>query len=411
LPDGKTTKSLDWNETMKPLSKSQILLADHDQTFLDQLTDRLLRMDMEVDFAENGKTALKLVETETYDLIIAEIAMPVFNGLEILRKAKTTNPHTPVLILTYEMTQDWADQAIREGAYEYLMRPMDTLEKFDVAVRKGLELAQAMRPEPSIENTFSREIFDSLPQTQVRTASSTDRWEPETQFSTTMQPSVSPVESSVPPEKTTPRIEPAPWEQMPIQETSLPEGMMELNEKGQIVTCSPSARNWLMLESSSREKPIKGLIQSIGQGKVPDYAKVRVSGRQVHLITKTIQDRNGTTRYILVIREAKAASQVNKTATPTRVPVSTHTARPSVEQKISFSSSMKKYEADPSDQGWSPVGFFDTVKNSIKDEVEKLKEQKPLDLFNTEPEEADPDTIFTMSRRISDVSRGRRTSF
>ena len=73
---------------MKPITKSRILIADHDQTFLDQLADRLLQMDMEVDFAENGKTAMDLVESETYDLIIVEIAMPLYNGLEILRKAK-----------------------------------------------------------------------------------------------------------------------------------------------------------------------------------------------------------------------------------------------------------------------------------------------------------------------------------
>jgi hypothetical protein len=72
---------------------------------------------------------------------------------------------------------------------------------------------------------------------------------------------------------------------------------------------------------------------------------------------------------------------------------------------------MKKYRAEHDDQGWSPVGFFDQMKNSIKGEVEKIKEQNPFELFNNEHEEADPETIVSMSRRISDVSRGKRTSF
>jgi len=397
---------------MNPLIKSRILIADHDQTFLDQLADRLLQMEMEVDFAENGKTAIDLIESETYDLIITEIAMPLYNGLEILRKAKSTNPNTPILIMSYEVTQDWAEQAVREGAYEYLLRPLGDLSIFDIAVRKGLDLTQTTQQDPTFQNSFSKEIFDTLPQTQATSPIGEGRITAEPQqgfkFETTHPPFEEP---AVPSSQTKPSIESAPWEQPQDQIASLPEGVIELNGKGQILSCSPAARNWLMLEANSSKKPILELLKNLGKQATPDNMQVQVSGRQAHLAIKTIQDRMGSERFILMIREAKATVSNAHRSPAMGTPSSRSAAQPPVEQKNAFSGSMKKYQADSQDHGWSPLGFFDQMKNAIKGEVEKIKEQTPFELFGSKSEEVDPEMVFTMSRRISDVSRGRRTSF
>jgi DNA-binding NarL/FixJ family response regulator len=397
---------------MHSLSKPRILIADHDQTFLDQLADRLLQRQMEVDFAQSGKTAMKLVESETYDLIIVEIAMPIYNGLEILRKVKATNPDTPILIMSYEITQDWADQAMREGAYKYLLRPLEDITKFDLAVREGLELAPVKQPQPEVQSPLSQEIFESLPQTQVRSPFEEDEFKTESQAEIAFESHTPPFEApsslaqqgGVSPEK-------APWEQLQEETLSLAEGMIELNEQGQIVSCSVPARKWLMLESKSQEKPIKKLIKTLGKRNVPEHLRVQIGDHQVHLTTKTIQDRAGSTRYILVIRESRvAAGRIDRTE-GMRIPINQPAAQKPQEKKNAFNSSLQKYRAEPQTRGFSPLGLFDQMKTTIKDEVEKLKEQNPLERFSSQPEEADPEMVFTMSRRISDVSRGRRTSF
>jgi DNA-binding NarL/FixJ family response regulator len=396
---------------MNPLTKSRILIADHDQNFLDQLADRLLQMDMEVDFAENGKIAMKLVESESYDLIITEIAIPFYNGLEILRKVKANSPHTSILILSYDATLDWAEQAMREGAYEFLRRPLGDITKFDIAVRKGLEIATTTQVDSNTQNSFSREFFESLPQTEAK--SPFDDIHKKTDSHSALEFNIPnpPFETEVPSTQAKPTIEHAPWEQTQPEIKSLPEGMIELNENGQIMSCSAPARNWLMLEANSSEKPIKELIKALGKRTVPDHIRVQINGRQVHLVTKTILDRTGTKRFILVIREAKAEAKAVQQSAVSRPVFTPPVAKPVPEKGVAFSSSLKKYQAESQDHGWSPLGFLDQMKTSILDEVEKIKDQNPFELFGSKPEEVDPEMVFTMSRRISDVSRGKRTSF
>ena len=145
---------------MNPVQRSRILIADHDQTFLDQLADRLLQMDMEVDFAENGKTAIQLIDSESYDLIVTEIAMPIYNGLEILRRSKERNPHIPILITTFSATTDWAEQAIREGAHSYLLRPLNRMKEFDLAVEDALQSKQVPDKNSFFEQVFSKGVLD-----------------------------------------------------------------------------------------------------------------------------------------------------------------------------------------------------------------------------------------------------------
>jgi CheY-like chemotaxis protein len=125
---------------MSRRARPRVLVADHDRTFLDQLTERLLEMGLDVDFAENGRTALQLVQQESYKLIIVEIAMPMYNGLDLLRAARERNPDVPVIILTFDATMDWAQQAVQEGALGYIRRPLESIEDFDQVIYECLGL-------------------------------------------------------------------------------------------------------------------------------------------------------------------------------------------------------------------------------------------------------------------------------
>jgi DNA-binding response OmpR family regulator len=373
---------------MNPEQRSRIMIADHDHTFLDQLADRLLKMDMEVDFAENGKTAIQLIDSESYDLIVTEIAMPIYNGLEILRKAKEQNPYVPILITSFSATTEWAEQAMREGAHAFLLRPLKRMNEFDVAVEEALRNRQVPTPDHSFfEQVFSKGVLDETLPTQADIP--VPDWELELEPSANLGPSSKQAQA----------------------QTSLPEGMIELNLQGQILNCNPAARKWLMLEANLPERPIKRFIKTLGDSSTLGNAELQVDGRMVHLITSKDRDQRGSECIILRIREVgkQDAGFPESQVAPNAHQHRQQSAR--AESAVAFGGNIKKYNPDNVDQGWSPLLFIDEVKRNIKDEVERIKVNNPLRIFEQPPEEADPEVVITMSRRLSDVSRGRRSSF
>jgi len=397
---------------MNPLQKERILIADHDQTFLDQLADRLLQMDMEVDFAENGRTAIQLVESESYDLIITEIAMPIYNGLEILRKAKEHNPNTPVLITSFSATTDWAEQAIREGAQSFLLRPLTDMKEFDHAVEDALQNSQ-----PPQENSFYNQFF-SKEEPAVPSPTPVDIPTPDWELEHDLGQSTSHLDLSQP--KPLKPVQSFQKYDTPsnsgLQEKSyttqnpLPEGFIELNSQGQILSCDPAARKWLMLEANTHERPIKQYIKILGSRGAPDNMETHVNGRTVRITSKRLRDRMGTERIILQIREGKEQAStfpiesIKNNSHPLKQQAREETA-------VAFGGNLKKYNADTLDQGWSPLMFIDQMKRTIKDEVDKIRSNNPLHIFEQQPEEVDPEVVMTMSQRLSEVSRGRRTTY
>jgi hypothetical protein len=333
--------------------------------------------------------------------------------LEILRKAKEHNPYTEVLILTYSATTDWAEQAVSEGAYTFLLRPLNDMKSFDNAVQNGLNRKQSQPQQiPSLETAFPKGLNED---SWARPDVPRPGWEVES----------TPARSTSHPELSKPQpVKSLPWLEQNRENTPrshnepfsnsmapLPEGTFELNSKGQILSCNPAARNWLMLEANARERPIKQLIKALPSQSVPSEFKVQINGRAAHIHTKRIQDRTGSERIILVIREIDNQSTPS---IPSEVKVSGNTQRQqniSTEASVSFNNKMKKYDASANDQGWSPLAFLDQMKKTVNDEVKKIKENEFFQLLEPQVEEADPDVIMTMSRRLNDVSRGRRTSY
>jgi len=370
---------------MYPPQKSQVLIIDHDHTFLDQLSDRLLRMDLEVDFAESGRTAIQLVESESYDLIITEIAMPIFNGLEILRKAKEHNPSTPILVTSFSATMDWAEQAVREGAHTYLLRPLNDLNEFDRIVKQSLLNQKSSKASHFFQQRFSNNALDETHSTFGDIPLPT--WESEGDI----------VPSSHKPGKQS-------QNQVPY-----PEGTIELNAQGQILSCDPAARNWLKLEGNSPNHPIKDYITSLADPSTPADVKIQLNGRFAQIHMKTTKDRSGSMRVILRIREIQNQAPLSMGAERNTSILDQYKTKK--DSAVTFNSKLKKYNPDTSDRGWSPLVFIDQMKKSIQDEVEKIKGNGSFHIFEPQVEEIDPEVYETMSQRLSDISKGKRTTY
>jgi two-component system, NtrC family, response regulator AtoC len=113
-----------------------------------------LQIDFEIDEASNGQEALDKVKAQPFDLILMDVRMPEMNGLDALKEIKEHDPRTFVVIMTAHSNLNDAVIAIKEGAYDYVEKPVSA-EKLTDIVRKSLEAHEM------ISNlTASNPIFD-----------------------------------------------------------------------------------------------------------------------------------------------------------------------------------------------------------------------------------------------------------
>ncbi len=103
----------------------KILVVDDEEIIRDSLFFILEKEGYEVDKAENGKEAFEKVKATHYDLVITDIEMPVMKGTELLEKIKTYDVQTAVIIITAFGSLDTAITAMRNGASDYILKPVE----------------------------------------------------------------------------------------------------------------------------------------------------------------------------------------------------------------------------------------------------------------------------------------------
>jgi len=108
--------------------KRRVLIADDEKNTREGL--RLLFQDrpLVVRLAADGEEALQIVRAEPVDVVLADLKMPKIDGLELLKRIKRESPQTEVIILTGHGTIESARDALKQGAYDYLTKPVDVDE-------------------------------------------------------------------------------------------------------------------------------------------------------------------------------------------------------------------------------------------------------------------------------------------
>ena len=106
----------------------RILIADDDKNLRMVLASELSEEGFEVNVAENGTKAVALIENDEYDVLLLDLSMPGFNGMDVLKKIKTLELTTEVVILTGNATISTAVEAMKLGAYDFLTKPFKMAE-------------------------------------------------------------------------------------------------------------------------------------------------------------------------------------------------------------------------------------------------------------------------------------------
>ncbi len=117
--------------------KFNVLIVDDEKNIRAGLGKAIEMDGHNVLLAEDGQRALEIVESEEVDLVIADLKMPRISGEELLRRIVQGYPTLPVIILTGHGTIESAVQAMRDGAYDFLTKPVN-LDRLSLLVKRAL---------------------------------------------------------------------------------------------------------------------------------------------------------------------------------------------------------------------------------------------------------------------------------
>ncbi len=131
--------------------KSRILVVDDESSHRQMIEAVLSAEGYEISQADDGRTAITAVEDRFYDLVIMDIRMPKISGIEALKKIKAISPGIPVIIMTAYASVGNAVEALKSGAYDYLIKPLD-IEELKILVAKALRFCQLEQ-----ENVYLKE--------------------------------------------------------------------------------------------------------------------------------------------------------------------------------------------------------------------------------------------------------------
>ncbi len=104
----------------------KVLVVDDDQGVRDVVV-RFLKTKgfKQVSSAGTGKECLELIEKEEVGLVLLDVRLPDIDGIEVLRKIKQIRKSTPVIMITGFPDEETTREAMKEGAYDYIIKPFD----------------------------------------------------------------------------------------------------------------------------------------------------------------------------------------------------------------------------------------------------------------------------------------------
>ncbi len=110
------------------LTLAKVMIADDEKNIRELLRDALSTLVSHVVSVENGTQALELLEKEEFDVLLLDMNMPGLDGIEVLKRIRSREIPTEVVILTAHATVMTAVEAMKLGAYDYLMKPFKIVE-------------------------------------------------------------------------------------------------------------------------------------------------------------------------------------------------------------------------------------------------------------------------------------------
>jgi DNA-binding response OmpR family regulator len=256
------------------MTDPQILVVDDDQALLDLMVRRLQRRGLRPDTAMDGPTAIALLDEKRYDLILTDLVMPGgLSGLDILRRARESDPHLQVIVVTGAAALDNAVEALNEGAFSYLTKPFDHLSVFDNSVTRALE--------------YRRLIQDNLRLAGIQRRRG-DMLE----------------------EEVTQRIQQMRRRHQDMAEllARLPVGILVADSEGRTLLSNTVADGWVAKAAPSGRQPVREFLDNLMPPSFSASTDIDLDDVLLQVTTQPLPPVQGKLRTLIVLQERSAAT-------------------------------------------------------------------------------------------------------
>jgi two-component system response regulator HydG len=139
--------------------KNTVLVVDDDSAHRTMLRTLISGWGYAVSEADDGAAAIENVKAASYDLVLMDVRMVKVSGLEALEKIKSYNPAIPVIIMTAYSSVETAVEALKQGAHDYLTKPLD-FDKLRLILERAMEHTRLKEENRILRESLGRQ-FDS----------------------------------------------------------------------------------------------------------------------------------------------------------------------------------------------------------------------------------------------------------
>ncbi|RLE04435.1 MAG: sigma-54-dependent Fis family transcriptional regulator, partial [Candidatus Aminicenantes bacterium] len=116
----------------------KILVLDDERSLCELLKVVFKKEGYEVLTTPSPKKAIEITKKEDIDVLVSDIKLPEMSGMEVLKRLRKARPELPVVMITAYGTIKEAVEALKMGAYDYIIKPFD-IEELKVVVAKAIE--------------------------------------------------------------------------------------------------------------------------------------------------------------------------------------------------------------------------------------------------------------------------------
>lgn len=147
-------------------SDFKILVAEDDAMVREVIVKFLKEEKYPVVVANDGIEAIKLLRLEDISLVLTDLRMPGADGMEVLRAAVSSDPNIAVVLLTAYGTLDTALEAMREGAYDYIVKPF-VMQQLLLVVRNAFRMANLVEENHQL-SYYLKEMYRNLEAIKIK---------------------------------------------------------------------------------------------------------------------------------------------------------------------------------------------------------------------------------------------------
>jgi DNA-binding NtrC family response regulator len=124
-------------------SQGKVLVVDDEVTLRMLLRKALAKTGCHVEVADDGENAIRMLEVDTFDVVVLDINMPRVTGHQLAKQIEKKYPDLPVIFMTAEADANNVKKAYAEGAKDFLVKPFDDIDRVVTKILEVIEVSRA----------------------------------------------------------------------------------------------------------------------------------------------------------------------------------------------------------------------------------------------------------------------------